>query len=319
MHAAVPLSILMPVHNGARFLNTAIDSILTQTYRDFEFLIIDDGSTDATPRILASYAAGDARIRVITVPHAGIVAALNHGLSLAAGRWVARMDADDIAWPQRLARQLTFAASVADAAAIGSFWRVIDASGAPRRMMSCPTGAAAIAAALPQYNCLAHPTMLLRREAVLACGGYRPAFAQAEDYDLWLRLSEHFEIHVVPDVLLDYRDHAGQANWTKLEQRILSVLAAQFAAARRGAGQVDPFAHATVIDRNVLQAAGVAPAEIEAALISGSLNAAKDALAADHGAAVSAALQLLFEQPGLRWKTRLHGWLLGIRGLLAGS
>jgi hypothetical protein len=161
--------------------------------------------------------------------------------------------------------------------------------------------------------------MLLHRAAVLDCGGYRPCFEQAEDYDLWLRLSERFDIHVLPEVLLDYRDHAGQANWTKLEQRILSVLAAQFAATERRAGGVDPFPQTTPVSRGTLLAAGVSQTAVETALLSGSLNAAKDALAAGHGKATRAALQMLFQQPQLRWKTRLHGCLLGARSLLASA
>lgn len=317
MPAAAPaLSVLMPVHNGGRFLAEAISSILKQTFRDFEFLIVNDGSTDTTAQVLAGFSASDARIRITNLPHTGLVAALNHGFDLASGTWVARMDADDIAWPARLERQMAFASFATNTAAIGSFWRVIDADGLVRRTISTPTTPAGIAASLKHSNCLAHPTMLLRRAAVLACGGYRPAFEQAEDYDLWLRLSEHFEIHALPEVLLDYREHAGQSNWVKLEQRILSVRAAQYAAARRRAGEPDPFTQNSPIGWNALHSAGLPRAAIEAALIEGSLNAAKDALASGHGKAARAALRLLRQQKTLRRKTWLHGWVLGARSLL---
>ncbi len=311
------VSVLMPVRDGARFVAAAIASVCAQTHGDFEFLIIDDGSRDATPEILARAAAGDARIRIVTQPQAGLIAALNRGLRLARGAWVARMDADDIAAPQRLERQLGLAAAKPEAGAIGSFWRVVDAAGRFRRAMVCPIGPAAIAAALPAGNCLAHPSMMLRRAAVLACGGYRPAFLQAEDYDLWLRLSEQFDIHVVPETLLDYREHGGQVSWTRLEQRILSVLAAQHAARARRAGRVDGFDGAAPVDRTTLLAAGITAQEIEAALIEGSLNAAVDAVRYGQRAAARMAVGLLLRQKSLRLKTACHGWVLWMRSWLA--
>ena len=133
---------------------------------------------------------------MLTLPRSGLIAALNLGLEQAKGEWVARMDADDIARPTRLERQLAFAQHHPRAAAIGSFWQVIGADGAVKRIHAPPTAPAAIAASLRSENPLAHPTMLLRRAAVLARGGYRPAFLQAEDYDLWLRLVEQFEIRM---------------------------------------------------------------------------------------------------------------------------
>jgi glycosyltransferase involved in cell wall biosynthesis len=307
------LSVLLPVRNGAAFSRFSIASILAQSCRDFEFLIIDDGSTDATAAILAEFAGTDPRIKIVKLAPSGLVAALNLGLQLAGGTWVARIDADDIAWPMRLERQMAFAQTHPNAAAIGSFWRIIDSHGTPGRIHSAPTEPAAIAASLQTHNTLAHPTMLLRREAVLHSGGYRKAFLPAEDYDLWLRLAEQFEIHVIPEVLLDYREHAGQTNWGYHEQRILAVRAAQFAATARQAGRPDPFEHIERLDQQSLHAAGLSKQAVEAALIEGSRNAAVDAVAAGQGTSARAALQLMYRQPSLRWKTRLHGYLLGAR------
>ena len=125
------VTVLMPVRNGARYLEAAVASILAQRHPNFEFIICDDGSTDDTSRILAWHAQSDARIRVLALPPVGLVAALNRGLREARAGWVARMDADDVAWPDRLALQLAAAAAHPEAAGIGSAWRVIDQNGRP--------------------------------------------------------------------------------------------------------------------------------------------------------------------------------------------
>src|SRR5688500_10812628 len=106
MDAVQSVTVLMPVYNGARHLAAAVESIQRQTHGEFEFLIVDDGSTDGSAATLEAIAARDARLRVVRVPHRGIVAALNRGLELASGTIIVRMDADDIAWPERIERQL---------------------------------------------------------------------------------------------------------------------------------------------------------------------------------------------------------------------
>lgn len=309
------VSVVMPVRDGARHAEEALASILRQGFRDFECIVCDDGSADATPAILARIAAADRRVRVLRLPRAGIVAALNAGLAAARAPWVARMDADDIAAPDRLERQMAAAALHPDAAAIGSAWRVIGPGGALRRVIVPPLEPDAIAAALMRHNPLAHPTMLLRRDAVCALGGYRAAFRGAEDYDLWLRLAERHPLRAVPEVLLDYREHAGQAAWREVEHRVLAELGARAAARARRAGLADPADHAAAIDRAWLRAAGVEDAEIVATLTSRALGTAKDALAAGEGRAARAALRLLRAQPGLRARTRIHAALLWLRSI----
>lgn len=309
------VSVVMPVRDGARHVGEALDSILRQGFRDLECIVCDDGSADGTPAILARIAAEDARLRVLRLPRAGIVAALNAGLAAARAAWVARMDADDIAAPDRLERQMAAAAQHPEAAAIGSAWRVVGPGRAPRRVMIPPTEPAAIAAALMHHNPLAHPTMLLRRDAVLALGGYRAAFRSAEDYDLWLRLSERHPLRAVPEVLLDYREHGGQTAWREIEHRVFAELGARAAARARRAGRPDPADGAVAIDRAWLRDAGVEEAEIVATLTSRALGTAKDALAAGQGRAARAALRLLRAQPGLRPRTRVHAALLFLRSL----
>jgi hypothetical protein len=304
------VTVLMAVRNGARHLAAAVESILAQTHANLEFVVCDDGSTDDTPHLLARYAAEDARIKPITLPAGGLVAALNHGLAAARAEWVARMDADDIAWPERLRVQLAAAAARPDAAAIGSAWRIIDPSGRPLGVVRPPTEPDAIAAALLERNCLAHPTMLLRRAAVMALGGYRAAFRYAEDYDLWLRLSEHHALYAIDEPLLDYREHPGQVSRTALEQRVFAEFGAQLAARARRTGGTDPGTGTGQVSHAWLMAAGAGEAEIRARLIGGALGAAKHALRAKDPAAAREAIRLLWSQKRLHPRTRLHGLLL---------
>lgn len=310
------VTVLMPVRNGAQFLEPAIRSILAQGLRDFEFIICDDGSIDDTPHILARFAGRDSRIRVITLPSSGLVAALNIGIQEARTTWVARMDADDVAWPDRLAVQLAAAAAHPEAAAIGSAWRIIDQSGRPREIIHPPSSPAAIAERLLERNCLAHPTMLLNRAAVIDAGSYRAAFRQAEDYDLWLRLSERSPLYAVQRPLLDYREHALQASQSGLEQRILAELGAQVAARARRRGERDPASGAVLVDRAWLQANGVAAEDIRERIIAGALGAAVYAVRKGQQAAAREALGLLSAQRDLRSRTRLHALLLRTRAAL---
>jgi glycosyltransferase involved in cell wall biosynthesis len=304
------VTVLMPVRDGARYLEAALASILGQTLREFELIVCDDGSSDETPHILAGHAAHDGRIRVLSLPPSGLVAALNRGLREARSAWVARMDADDIAWPERLRVQLATAATHPRAAAIGSAWRIIDPTGRPGAIVQPPTQPEAIAAILMERNCLAHPTMLLRRDAVLAVGGYRDAFRYAEDYDLWLRLSECHAIHAVPQPLLDYREHPAQISRTALQQRIFAEFGAQLAARARRRGDPDPAADGASVDRDWLLAAGATGAEIQARLIAGALGAAKYALHIRQPIAAREAVRLLRAQHGLHPRTWVHALLL---------
>jgi glycosyltransferase involved in cell wall biosynthesis len=312
------VTVLMPVRDGARHLPEALDSILRQGWRDLECLVCDDGSADATPDILARAAAADARLRVLSLPRAGIVAALNAGLEAARAGWVARMDADDIAMPDRLDHQMAAAARHPEAAAIGGAWRVIGAHGRPRRRVAPPLEPEAIAQALLRHNPLAHPTMLLRRDAVRALGGYRVAFRGAEDYDLWLRLAERHPIRCVPDTLIDYREHAGQTAWTDIAARVHAELGARAAARARRAGLPDPAEGAGAIDAAWLRAAGVTQAEIVATMTARARGTALDAVAAGEGKAARAALRVLRAQPGLHPRTRAHAALLWLRSLMPG-
>jgi len=305
--------VVLPVRDGAAFVAEAVASILAQTCDAFELLVVNDGSRDATPAIIGDLAAHDRRIRVLTQPPLGLVPALNRGLAEARGAYVARMDADDMAMPERLAIQVAALDAHQTVAALGSACHVIDRDGALLGKRYPPTEPAAIRCMLRRGNCMIHPTMMLRRAIVLEAGGYRAAFRHAEDFDLWLRLSEGHDLMNLPECLLAYRQHAAQTTWQELEQRALSEFGALAMAERWRAGGDDPAGRVTVITRGFLQAIGVPEAAITRHVTTRAMDAVKEAIAAGNRKAARAAIGLLLRQPGLRARTRLHAWLLRLR------
>lgn len=229
------VSVLMPVYNGERYLRAAMDSVLNQTFTDFEFIIIDDGSTDDTRDILAEYAARDARIRLAhNETNLGITASLNKGLRLARGGFVARQDADDLSLPERLARQVALLRAHPEAVLVSCDFTVIDAEDRPVFQTRRAADPDVIAWFLLFYNRLGgHSQVVFRREAVLRLQGYSPAFRHNEDYDLWVRLSQIGQVVVVPDVLLQWRQHDGSiSNRKRAEQELQSLRVSQHALAK---------------------------------------------------------------------------------------
>jgi glycosyltransferase involved in cell wall biosynthesis len=234
------ISVLLPVRDAAPYLDAALDSLSRQTLGDFEIIAIDDGSIDGSRDILERHAASDPRIAVHTQAAQGLIATLNRGLALARGTYLARMDADDVAWPERFAAQAAFLADHPSVALVGGAIQEIDAAGRPGGIRRSPTEPAAIRALLPTRNCIAHPTVMARRAVLVAASGYRAAFLAAEDYDLWLRLSEVAELANLPAVVLSHRLHRATVSIERVEQQILSEFAAREAARRRRAGEADP-------------------------------------------------------------------------------
>lgn len=200
----------MPVFNGESFLRGSIESILGQTYSDFEFIIIDDGSTDRSVEIINSYA--DPRIRLIRQgTNQGLISTLNTGISQASGTYIARMDGDDVSLPQRLERQVAFMDEHPEVGVCGTWFRKIN--GTRGRVVRPPIGSAEIKSFL-LFDCpFAHPSVMLRRLLLDQLGQwYRADYRHAEDYDLWARLAEVTEFANLPEVLLYYREHAAQVS-----------------------------------------------------------------------------------------------------------
>lgn len=206
----------MPTFNAEPYLCEALDSILAQTYRHFELLVVDDGSTDRTPSILADYAERDDRIRICSIEHGGACAALNRGLELAETEWVAIMHADDVMEPHRLQRQVAFVEAHPNAAVVSSLVYVINGEGERIGLSTTELSRPGNAQQMVQQNEVIgfhHPAAMLRKSIAREVGGYRQAFWPCEDIDLWNRIAEQGEeILVQPEYLLNYRKHGAAAS-----------------------------------------------------------------------------------------------------------
>lgn len=206
------VTVLMSVYNGERYLREAIESMLRQTFTDFEFIIIDDASRDTTPFILADYAARDTRIAVITNErNLGLTASLNKGLALARGQYLARLDADDVALPERLARQVDFLEQHPDCVLLGSAYDWIDEEGRKIGAVRPPTNDTHIRWQT-LFNCaFGHSTVIFRLSALRVAGlTYCTEFVQTQDYELWSRLLQSGRGGNLDDHLVLYRIHADQ-------------------------------------------------------------------------------------------------------------
>ncbi len=234
------VTVLMPVRDGAQWLALAIDSVLAQAFSDFEFLVIDDGSTDRSREIAADYAARDMRVRLIGQDALGLIATLNRGIAEARGELIARLDADDLARPERLARQVAAMDMNPRLNLIGSWAVKIDPEGRSNGIISPPFDRQQLRDTLARTNPFIHSSVMMRTEAARQAGGYRAAFEAAEDYDLWLRLAEHGEIAIIPEPLVLYREHGGNVTVRKAARQLFSTRLAARAAASRVSIGVDP-------------------------------------------------------------------------------
>jgi glycosyltransferase involved in cell wall biosynthesis len=261
------VSVVMSVYNGERFLREALDSILEQSFRDFEFIIIDDGANDGSPTILNSYQAADPRIRVSHQRNRGLIDSLNAGCQLACGKYIARMDADDIAIPDRLNRQIEFMEKYPRVGALGGSVELMDSAGRALGIRRNPLTNTEIRTKFPGCP-FWHPTVMIRTSAFRLTGGYRKVTVDAEDHDLWLRMGERCELANLPDVLLRYRVHPDQISLRKCKQQTLSGLAAEAAAVRRRNLMPDPLDNVEEITPDLLSELGVSKLKQDTTLAS---------------------------------------------------
>ena len=201
----------MPAYNAAAYLDEAVRSVLAQTFTNFELLIVDDGSTDATPDLLAAHARSDPRVRVLRQPNRGVVAALNRALAECRGRYVARMDADDVSLPHRLEAQVRYLDTHKDVALVGAYVSTIDEVGEPlSSVVRFPLTHEALWASIGRRKwVMCHPSVMFRREVALASGLYREDFRHAEDVEYFARVMSGSRAATLPEVLLRYRLHRG--------------------------------------------------------------------------------------------------------------
>lgn len=202
------VSVLMPIYNGEKFLRQAIDSILTQTFKDFEFLIIDDGSVDKTAHILKTYK--DSRMQIIThKTNKGLIFSLNQGIKIAKGKYIARMDADDISLPDRFIKQVKFMENNPKVAVCGTWIKLINNKN--NDIWQPPSDHKTIKSLSLFYSSIYHPTALIRNDTLKRHGlSYNSSFIHAEDYELWVRIMEYAKVVNLKETLLLHRIHPNK-------------------------------------------------------------------------------------------------------------
>ena len=208
LKSIIPLiSVLLPVHNGEKYLNESIDSVLAQSFTNFELIMINDGSTDNSQHILRKFEACDSRVRVVVRENRGLATTLNDSLEIARGEWIARMDQDDIALPNRFERQLQWLKQT-NTDICGSWVRRFGTF--DKRVVRLKQTDESIKMEMLFCSPFAHPSVMMRT-ALVKHLRYDKSREKAEDYDLWERAAEAgFKMTNVPEVLLLYRVHSGQ-------------------------------------------------------------------------------------------------------------
>lgn len=260
------VSVVMVVCNVDRFLPESIESVLAQTFNDFEFIIMDFGSTDQSRALASSYAARDSRIRIHGIPHCGVAEARNAACFLADGKYIAIQDADDISLPSRLMWEVDFMGKHPEVGFLGGAWEWVDAEAKSLWVDNVLTENHELQSALLTCCPFIHTSVLMRREAFALVGGYRTTFAQAHDYDLWLRMSERFQCANLKQVVVHYRIHPHQVSLHKRRQQTLAVLAARASALARRTQNADPLNSVQEITPAVLLKMGVTHAQQQAEL-----------------------------------------------------
>jgi Glycosyl transferase family 2 len=259
------LSVVTSVYNGEAFLAEAVESILKQTFTDFEFIIIDDGSTDRTPEILSGFAQHDPRVRIRRQANKGRTPSLNSGIGMALGRYIARMDADDIALPHRFKDQIEFLEGHQDVGLLGGAVEMIAADGRLIRTITPPCEDSEIRVRLCGENPFWHPTVMMRADVVTAVGGYRVAFDESEDYDLWLRIAERTRLANLASLVLKYRVHPNQASLSKATRQVECLMAARATAQLRRQGAADPLLESQPVTPELVRSLGVTESEVRRA------------------------------------------------------
>ena len=216
----------MPVYNGEKYLCEAVNSILAQTFTNFEFLIIDDGSTDRSIEIIGSY--DDSRIRLVcNNQNLGLVATLNKGIDLSLGTYIARMDCDDVSLPTRLEKQVAFMEEHPDAGVCSSWVKVI--GDAPHSVWDYPVESEVIKCWLLFESVLPHPSAILRAKTFRESNLYYDAFFRhAEDYELWVRAAKKMSLMNIGEVLLLYRLHKNNVGFVCSDEKMASASRIRF-------------------------------------------------------------------------------------------
>lgn len=237
------LTVAMSVYNGAPHLSEAVESVLGQTFGDFEFLVMNDGSSDASQDILEDYASRDSRLRPIYRENRGLIVSLNELVALAQSPLIARMDADDVCLPERFALQVAHMADHPECGVLGTQMFDIDETGALVRapVVAYPVTAEGTLDHIRNGGpIVSHPTVVMRSHLVRQVGGYHAAFKHCEDFDLWVRLASLTQIWSLPDKLVKYRHWPHQVSTRFAYEQHVGAAVSRLAYFEREAGRQDP-------------------------------------------------------------------------------
>ena len=239
---APPISVVMSCYNAERWLAESIESVLLQTWPDFEFIIVDDGSTDRTSQIIGNYAKMDSRIVPVSKANTELADSLNKGVACARGIWIARLDADDLCEPERLALQWRAASADGNLVFVGTGSVLIDENGVRSSVYRFPPSHRQLVSHLIKGQKFpAHSSALFRLDAFQRVGGYRPRIRRAQDCDLWLRLAEVGRLESIDPVLVRIRRHDWQISFEDGGRRaMIDSRVAIAACCLRKAGHPDP-------------------------------------------------------------------------------
>lgn len=200
------VSVILPARNAERTVEAAVASVLQQSFADFELIVVEDGSSDETLVRVRRAAGADGRVKVLDGGGRGTTAAINQGVAAATGRYIARQDADDVSMPRRFERQVAVLEERSELCAVGTAALVIDDAGESTRQLPMRYGAAAVREGLQTARVSpVHGSMMIRRDRLGEVGGYRSAFVTSQDYDLWLRLVEQWDLDNIDEPLYRWR------------------------------------------------------------------------------------------------------------------
>jgi len=225
------LSVIMSVFNGEKYVRETVESVLNQSFRDFEFIIVNDGSTDGTLEILRSFR--DKRIRIINQENRGLTKSLNRGIGDSEGRYIGRIDCGDIALENKFEVQLNFLEKNKEIYGVGTWANLIDEEGNMVGMLKYPTKYEEIRKVILRYNPFVHPSLMFKKEVFDEIGLYDESFEFAQDYDLMLRAVSRFKIVNLPQVLLNYKISEKAISSRKMKKQEYFALKARIKALSR--------------------------------------------------------------------------------------
>lgn len=237
IHAPV-ISVVMSVYNCEKYLREAVDSVLNQSFKNFEFIIINDGSNDNSLGIILEYQARDNRILIVSQNNIGLTGSLNRAIGLSRCEYIARQDADDISLVPRLERQHGFLKIHPQVAVAGCFGEIFNDEGIVSPIGNLHLSSRALKRYLPRKNPMIHGSVMMRKSCLEKAGFYRDFFRHSQDYDLWLRLSECFDLAILPELLYRYRISADAISVSRfMVQKQYADIARQFHSERLKTGK----------------------------------------------------------------------------------